>query len=262
MKLFLGYFVITALSVALGPIGVLCVGHAIHRNSTQNRIIVMRLSYFFFEQEDHFFASTLHFGFYIWTICTELAGAASWLIMTTEHVCSFFSITRHRLEHLIPRITSSENHREFLDSFHRNIVDAVNLQDRFPYRLVNLLEETACIFFIIVQVTCIVMITTQFYAVSNYYTGCNGFLLLQNWFGQRIINLTEELQAVVNSINWYSLNAQERKELLPILVQVQRPCYLTSGKISILCLETYSELMKVCMSYFTALVTLTGVDNE
>ncbi|XP_066589295.1 odorant receptor 9a-like [Prorops nasuta] len=95
------------------------------------------------------------------------------------------------------------------------------------------------IVFLIVYIT-VVMLLIHFYC----------------YMGEELLISSSELSDGVFESNWYSLSSRNIKMLTFIIFRSRIPLQLTAGKFNVLSMETYANIVKAAVGYFSVMVQL------
>ncbi|XP_070531116.1 odorant receptor 13a-like [Cardiocondyla obscurior] len=189
-----------------------------------------------------------------------------------QHACGTLTILSKRLETLVVQnksegIDCNSAYKEEEDI--KNMIQCIQLQVRTE-RLIHSIESTfeICLFAdigvgIVLQCSACVMIITRTNLVKNV-----PLLLLQStrffyssWLGQRIIDHSSQISIAAYNGLWYQTSLKTKKLFLFLIMKCQKPFRITMAKLYVLCLESYSMLMKTSASFITVMLSLNSDNN-
>ncbi|KAL6268713.1 hypothetical protein P5V15_001841 [Pogonomyrmex californicus] len=228
---------------------------------------------FFFDLEKHYYSS-LGITYIGYIACCMLVIAVDTIYFALlQHICGVLAILSRRLKKL--HDTSEDiDHSNAISKRDRdikNMVQCIQLQIRIE-RLIQLTESmfAICLFTdiglgILFQCSASVMIVTHtdtLYLVKNF-----PLLLLQTarfffncWIGQRIIDHSSQVSFAAYNGKWYQMSLEAKKMLLFLMMKCRKPYRITMTKLYVICMESYSTLMKTSASYVTLMVSLNSND--
>ncbi|XP_025074149.1 odorant receptor 63a-like [Pogonomyrmex barbatus] len=227
---------------------------------------------FFLDLEKHYY-SILGITYIGYIACCMLVIAVDTIYFALlQHICGVLAILSRRLEKL--HDTEDIDHSNAISKRDRdikNMVQCIQLQIRIE-RLIQLTESmfAICLFTdiglgILFQCSASVMIVTHtdtLYLVKNF-----PLLLIQTarfffncWIGQRIIDHSSQVSFAAYNGKWYQMSLEAKKILLFLMMKCRKPYRITMTKLYVICMESYSTLMKTSASYVTLMVSLNSND--
>ncbi|XP_011878567.1 PREDICTED: uncharacterized protein LOC105567911 [Vollenhovia emeryi] len=227
---------------------------------------------FFFDVEKYFYI-LLAITFVGYAVCATIVIAIDSIYFALlQHACGTLAILSGRLKKLAVNDNSKfmdHNSVSKEESDVKNLVQCIQLQIRVE-RLIHLIESTfaICLFTdigvgILLQCSACVMIVTHTELVRNgplLVLQCTRFFC-NSWIGQRIIDHSSQISVAAYNGLWYQTSLKTKKMLLFLLMKCQTPYRITMGKLYVICLESYTMLMKTSASYVTLMVSLNSDDD-
>ncbi|OXU17923.1 hypothetical protein TSAR_015062 [Trichomalopsis sarcophagae] len=190
-------------------------------------------------------------------------------ILTVQHVVALFALVCYRLDQAANLSLSVERGQiDFIKgdgSAYEYTVKAINLhQTVLGY--VDLVENCYNAGWLVVlfmnMLLCggglavLLMKTDRPEELLRYFTVLlAGFIHFYYIFlpGQKIINSSLEVFDKCYASRWYNLSEKSKNLIKIMMIRSLRRCELTGGKMFILCMDTYCNMMKTGLSVFTVL---------
>ncbi|XP_058795377.1 odorant receptor 67c-like isoform X2 [Phymastichus coffea] len=186
-------------------------------------------------------------------------------ILKIHHVCALIKIVTLRLEKAsqISIELQCENDELARAEVNSLLKDAIKLHVK-SFEFISFIEDeySLCLFFLLLMnaasfgglihvifsntsdllesfryLLVLIVVTLHFYVMFSQ--------------GQKIIDCTSEIFDACYNCRWYYMSRKMRTMWLIILMRSSKPCKLTGAKCFILCLETYSKMLKAGVSYYT-----------
>ncbi|XP_072932780.1 odorant receptor 4-like [Epargyreus clarus] len=76
------------------------------------------------------------------------------------------------------------------------------------------------------------------------------------WYGQRLLDASEGVSEALYNSGWYTSSMKIKKSILIMIHRSQKQVQVTTYGFSIICLATYSTIIKTSWSYFTLLINM------
>ncbi|NP_001177568.1 odorant receptor 192 [Nasonia vitripennis] len=193
------------------------------------------------------------------------------------HICALFVIVTHKIRDAVndeidsqnSTINECSNLRE--DISYRNFVKTITLH-KYVLTFIDTIETAFSPLNVISIALAMVPLTiTGFEVVMNkgnpgemlryamYAIAEMIHLFYYNWPGQKIRDHSMLIYEACYATNWYrkDFSVRSKKIMNLMMIRSQKPSYLTAGKIYVLGLENFAAVMRVSMSYFTVLSSVT-----
>ncbi|XP_011704623.1 PREDICTED: odorant receptor 43a-like [Wasmannia auropunctata] len=74
--------------------------------------------------------------------------------------------------------------------------------------------------------------------------------------GEILMAQCDSLFYAVYNQEWYTLESNEVKDLIPIIIKSRKPVYLTAGKIFPMTMATFCSLIKSSAGYISVLLRM------
>ncbi|XP_058795378.1 odorant receptor 67c-like isoform X3 [Phymastichus coffea] len=217
------------------------------------------------EANDYWLLVYLHYIVFAVSIVFTAAAFDLSFILKIHHVCALIKIVTLRLEKAsqISIELQCENDELARAEVNSLLKDAIKLHVK-SFEFISFIEDeySLCLFFLLLMnaasfgglihvifsntsdllesfryLLVLIVVTLHFYVMFSQ--------------GQKIIDCTSEIFDACYNCRWYYMSRKMRTMWLIILMRSSKPCKLTGAKCFILCLETYSKMLKAGVSYYT-----------
>nr|AZQ24892.1 odorant receptor [Aphidius gifuensis] len=180
-------------------------------------------------------------------------------------VAFIFLVNRYQLEtiHDIPESDERFSQFEKNQSIQKRLAHYIKLHNDAIEFIETVESSSSTVLFIVVIGSTLVVTVTGTAAVikmnhinesSRYMSfsiGTLGHLYYMSYVGNQVIKASESINQACYASEWYTLPIKCQKILIPIMVRTTHPCTMTAGKLYVLSMDNFSELVKKAMSLFT-----------
>ncbi|XP_020295568.1 uncharacterized protein LOC109860708 [Pseudomyrmex gracilis] len=194
-------------------------------------------------------------------LATETASMAY-----VQHICAMFSITSYRIERIVNR-----NQMRLKDSLRKfeNYADIAEIVDSHQraIKCVHMCNSILGICFLLIIIVGVISLSVNLFRFCNnimtssdnltvasmlflYILSHFVFMFLGNYFGQEVINYSDDVFKKIWSTRWYATPLQMQKCLLVIMHRSMKSSTLVIGCMFILSLEGLATLISTSLSYF------------
>ncbi|XP_072752291.1 odorant receptor Or2-like [Anoplolepis gracilipes] len=187
----------------------------------------------------------------------------SFLGLVVLHICGQLENLRHRLVNLV----SCKDFNRALSSnimTHIRIIRFVyNIEDIFTFMMLGLILYFAIIFclygFQSLKVITEGKISDAGLPQVGYIVSVVIILFIQMFLyccvGELITEKCEAIYRTVCDLEWYKLKSSQAKNLIILMMQIQRPLRMTAGRIIPLTITTFCNFVKTSVGYISFLLT-------
>ncbi|XP_011297813.1 odorant receptor 67c isoform X2 [Fopius arisanus] len=81
-------------------------------------------------------------------------------------------------------------------------------------------------------------------------------LAIKCWMAQRMMDMSLNIKFSLINSKWYLATPRAQKLIGLMIMRSEIPCEITAGKVIVMCLETFSSIVRVSASYFTMFLAL------
>ncbi|XP_026830064.1 uncharacterized protein LOC105284032 isoform X2 [Ooceraea biroi] len=187
-----------------------------------------------------------------------------------EHICGLLKVANYRIEHSLDECA-------LCDSTHgknraiQNITAAVDIHRKAVKRCVFVLDNFNPYFFVILIIgvsslslnlfrllKTILALDKMVQLVSSILFVTMHFVImyLANYYGQKITDHHNELFNTTYNVQWYTAPIKIQKLLLFVMQSTTKSYFLNIGKLVIISIEGFAQLISLSISYFTVIYSL------
>ncbi|XP_014601884.1 PREDICTED: uncharacterized protein LOC106785714 [Polistes canadensis] len=193
------------------------------------------------------------------------------IVRYVQHAVAVFNVIGYRLRNLkkcVKKDNGSNNNISINDKIHCHIINCMK-QHQNILRFTDLLESTYShqIFFEIFINMLLMSITgvqtvmklgepDEVIRLGFFCIGQAIHLYFVNIPGQKLIDHSVLLTDSAYFGEWYDVPPKSRKLLSMIILRSSKPCKLTGGKVLVLSIEKFKNVLRASISYFTVLASL------
>nr|UTQ11395.1 odorant receptor 1 [Holotrichia oblita] len=123
----------------------------------------------------------------------------------------------------------------------------------FFAQLVNCVSVLSLIMY---KLTTIPIASVGFFTLALYLTCLLGLLLLYCWYGNEIVSKSSAVYLAAYSSDWTGCPISFQKNLLFMMLHLQRPVTMYAGRFFPLSLDVYTAILRFTWSYFTLLLNI------
>ncbi|XP_059050555.1 odorant receptor 85b-like [Achroia grisella] len=146
-----------------------------------------------------------------------------------------------------------DHEKELLDIImqHRTLLRlSINIENLYGFPLLfNFMNSSVILCFC---TFCCVVIEKWY---EFMYKSCVVTTLCQTWFicwyGQKLINSGEKISLALYNCGWYYASHKNKRNLQIMMRRAQRKLCVTTYGFAVICLESYTTIIKTSWSYFT-----------
>ncbi|KAH0946204.1 hypothetical protein HN011_010170 [Eciton burchellii] len=222
---------------------------------------------YFIDMDKYYLLILIH-GYVTVVICiTSIVAIDTTFIIFVQHACGLFIVTSLRIKRAIQRRGHSEDADPPIiqDKTYQNMVQCV-CDHIAAVRFADLMELVYSKQFLFHAGLNTIIISIAGVAVTTN-TGDKSKLfrtIAVSWASlfhlcfeclntQRLINYSGYLYSNLMNLNWYDASLRTKKLIPFMMMRMQPPCVLTAGGMFVLCMETFTTILKTALSYFTFL---------
>ncbi|XP_011861190.1 PREDICTED: odorant receptor Or2-like [Vollenhovia emeryi] len=190
---------------------------------------------------------------------TCYVGIDNFLGLIVFHICGQLDILRHRF-------ICSDKFMDFHVVLKSCVMDHSRLlrtiavvEDTYNIILLTIFLSFGVLFafygFVIINllVKGNLLITRLLYLLSNIIN-ILGHMCLHCAIGEILMAQCDRIYYTVYNQKWYTLEPNEAKDLIPVIIKSRKPVYLTAGKIFPITMATFCSLVKTSAGYMSVLL--------
>ncbi|XP_036146993.1 odorant receptor Or2 [Monomorium pharaonis] len=239
-------------------------------NVTRSKRLPHPAEFFVDTEKYYYILLTIMFASYV--VCVLIIVACDTIyVVLLQHTCGILTMLSNRLKkwEIDDKLKYVRcNPVSKGDKDIENIVQCIQLQVRTE-RLIELIESTfaICLFIdfgfgILLQCSSCVMIVFHTDVIKNCVLLFiqTSRLFFNYWMGQRLLDHNFQISIAAYNGMWYEMSLKAKKVLLFLMMKCQKPCYITVAKIYVICMQSYSTLMRTSASYVTLMISLNSDD--
>ncbi|XP_070170242.1 odorant receptor 13a-like isoform X2 [Polyergus mexicanus] len=178
------------------------------------------------------------------------------------HICGQLENLRHRLANMVSRKDFDRALSGNITIHIRIIRFAYNIEDIFTFMMLGLILYFAIIFCLygfqsFIMITegkindaGILRISYIVFVVVILFTQ----MFLYCYVGELITEKCEEIYRALCDLEWYKLESSQVKNLIILMIRIQKPLRLTAGRIVPLTITTFCSFVKTSVGYISFLL--------
>ncbi|KAL7302914.1 hypothetical protein TKK_0004143 [Trichogramma kaykai] len=243
------------------------------KNGTRGRLLPYRGDFVWFKQDDYHYEICVDFIVSAVIFWLLYAGIESIYTSTIKQICGLFAVVCYRFERK-RKISSNvdqlskQNFEEDYGLTSEEIADAVKLYNEC-IKCVGFLEDTYSIPVLVTQISllldmsiiCLYVLFINEELLNGLRFGFFGSGMVLHlwyyfWIGQLVIDSSSRVHFSVYSSYWFSTSVKSQRLIVMACTRTLYPCFITSGKLSHLCLESFGAVLKTSMSLISVLLAV------
>ncbi|CAL7941778.1 unnamed protein product [Xylocopa violacea] len=234
-------------------------------NTTPTLVYVVPGYYFTEDEYKYYYYIQIHMSLaIILTVIVFVACDSSYTILV-HHACGLMGVAGYRLKHAINHPSfGMKNSERLMQETYRRICFSIEAHQRAIEYLEEIEDAHVIYLFICVglviscfTITLVKVVTMQ--VSVDFYKYCS-FLIVQLMHlfylmiqGQFITNTTDEIYNTIYEALWYESNTKSQMMYVLVLRRSLTPPRLTAGGLINLNLQSFMEVLKLSVSYYTVL---------
>ncbi|XP_043273895.1 odorant receptor Or2-like [Venturia canescens] len=219
--------------------------------------------------EEHYYSILLHSWVVTFSCMSIFVGIDSIFAVWVQHCCALFEISGFYLKNKLRNVDThrgdGEKSQICEETVRTNLRSCINQHQvalRFAdqiesvYSIVQAAEMGISVMLMSVSGLLLVVKLNNIDDAVRYSTVvvCVLYRLHhQTVSGQDMINHSSRISEYAYGCDWHKFPLKTQKLMMLIMIRAQRPCALTAGKIYVINMENFSEIVKTSVSYFTVL---------
>nr|UEN71242.1 olfactory receptor 59 [Gregopimpla kuwanae] len=218
---------------------------------------------------DYYYPVLTHQVLASWFFCMGIAAADTIFVVCVQHACGMFTVLGYKVRNAIEEKDENVdmNIIKTNDLTYRNLIGCIDHHNK-AIKFTELIESThnkAFLFtvginMVIVSVTGVRLITvsseTETPVILRQITtliGVTTHLFIENYYGQQLLDHSIIAYAEILQCNWYRSSFRTKKLLNLFIMKSFIPSVVTIGGRYVMCMENFSEVLRLSASYFTIL---------
>ncbi|XP_068967467.1 odorant receptor 13a-like [Bombus flavifrons] len=240
--------------------------HMMKPHNTSSPILYTIPAYYFVEDDrKYYYYIQMYLGLSIYVVLIVFIGCDTCYMVLVQHACGLLTVTGYRYKNAINDLSfnTKDSEKKAKETYER-----VRFSIQGHQRAIMFLEkiESTHVTYLFmcmgIIVLCVSITMAQIATMEicvDFYKFIS-FLMIQflhlfclTMQGQFIINSSDEIYDAIYEASWYNTNPKTQALYLLALRRSLTPCYLTAGGLIRLNMESFSEVIKLCVSYYTVL---------
>ncbi|XP_071580842.1 odorant receptor 2a-like [Temnothorax nylanderi] len=264
---------ITLLVLIITPLTPIFLDVIMPLNESRPRFFVIEVE--FRVNKDEYFLPIFFYIFALAIVSINITvGVDTMHIACTSHACSLFAAVSKQMENIISKVDNnndtSENgmNEELEEKIYRKYIICLK-KHQLAIKFVDILNSSyqvyALTFLIIVIGTMSVIGLRIVYILDQLETVIKfvlilmvslSSLLITCYSGQRIMDESQNIFYRAYAAEWYKFSPRLKSLLIITLYRSSTPCELKAGNMISLSIATYAMVVRMSMSYYTALLSI------
>ncbi|XP_017883640.2 odorant receptor 13a-like [Ceratina calcarata] len=221
-------------------------------------------SYYFVDDADIFYYAQVHGSLCIISVLIVYGACDTIFTIIVQHACALLAVAGYRFKHIEPSASNAAKNSEKQMTSIERVHFSIQAQQR-AIKYVQEIENThtTYLFLCIGIVICgfsvtLVQLTTMevnmdFYKVLSFLIAQLMHLFYLTIQGQFVENVCDTLYRNIYEGLWYNTNAKTQLLYVLALRRMLIPPRLTAGGLINMNMESFSEVIKASVSYYTVL---------
>ncbi|XP_026671141.1 odorant receptor 13a-like [Ceratina calcarata] len=221
-------------------------------------------SYYFVDEADIFYFAQVHGSLAIITVLIVYGACDTIFTIIVQHACGLLAVAGYRFKHIEPgsinattnseeQITRTEKVHFSIQAHQRAIKYVEEIENVHATYLFLCMGLVVCCFTVTLVQVVSMEVSVEFYKECSFL-----FVQLMHLFyltiqGQFVENVCENLHINIYEGLWYNANAKTQLLYVLALRRMLKPIRLTAGGLLNMNMQSFSEVIKASVSYYTVL---------
>ncbi|KAK9295118.1 hypothetical protein QLX08_010473 [Tetragonisca angustula] len=240
--------------------------HVIKQQNTSPPMIYSIPGYYFVEDDrEYYYYIQLHLALCIYVVLVVFISCDTLYMILVQHGCGLLTVAGYRFKNAVKKNSFIAKYSETkAKEIHESVWYSIQAHQRAITFLKKIESAHVKYLFltmgIIVVCVSITMVQIAMMEVCFDFYKFIGFLLVQllhlcflTMQGQFIINSSDEIYDTIYEALWYNTHPKTQALYALALRRSLTPPRLTAGGLIELNMESFSEVLKLCASYYTVL---------
>ncbi|XP_017753435.1 PREDICTED: odorant receptor 13a-like [Eufriesea mexicana] len=221
--------------------------------------------YFVEDDRKYYYYIQLQMSIAVITVVIVFIGCDTSYVVIVQHACGLLSVAGHRFKHAINDLSSN---RSISEESIKKAYQRVRFSIQGHERAITYLKEIEsahiiylficmCLITVCFGITLLKVVTMDY---SSDFLKYSSFLIVQMMHlsylmiqGQFVINASDEVYDSIYEALWYNSNSRTQALYILALRRSLSLPRLTAGRVIELNMQTFSEVVKLSISYYTVL---------
>ncbi|XP_050600998.1 odorant receptor 4-like [Bombus affinis] len=240
--------------------------HLIKPHNTSPPMLYTVPAYYFVEDDlKYYYYIQIYLGLAIYVVLIVFISCDTCYMVLVQHACGLLTVAGYRFKNAINEFSFNT---KISEKKVKETYDRVRFSIQGHQRAIMFLEkiESAHVTYlfmcmgIIVLCVSITMVQIATMEICMDFYKFTSFLIIQflhlfylTMQGQFVINSSDEIYDAIYEASWYKMSTKTQALYILALRRSLTPCYLTAGGLIQLNMQSFSEVIKLCVSYYTVL---------
>ncbi|XP_068979940.1 odorant receptor 13a-like [Bombus flavifrons] len=240
--------------------------HMIKPHNTSLPMVYAIPAYYFVEDDrKYYYYIQMYLGLSIYIVVIVFVGCDTCYMVLVQHACGLLTVAGYRFKNAIndfpfntrnPEKEAKEINKRLrfsIQGHQRAIMFLTKIESAHViYLLLCMGIIVLCLSITMVQITTM-EICLDFYKFVSFLILQFLHLFCLTMQGQFIINSSDMIYNAIYEASWYNANPKTQALYILALRRSLTPRYLTAGGLIELNMRSFSEVIKLCVSYYTVL---------
>ncbi|XP_071625432.1 uncharacterized protein [Temnothorax longispinosus] len=282
VKFFTMYAFALLLAIIIIPLTPVFLDIIIPLNESRPRFFAMEIE-FRVNKDDYFLPIFFYTSALIVANTLIMLGVDTMHIACTAHACGLFAAVSKKIENIMLKVDDNNNDiGDNKSSINEKFDLCVSSEEMIYWKYVTCLKKhQLAIKFVdvlnsshqgyaLIQLIILILIVNliglrivnvldKLEAVIKLviiFVGCIGSVLITCYCGQRIMDESQNIFHGAYAAEWYKFSPRLKSLLIITLYRSSTPCELKAGNMIPLSIATYATVLRMSMSYYTALLSM------
>ncbi|XP_076756798.1 uncharacterized protein LOC143426934 [Xylocopa sonorina] len=234
-------------------------------NATPTLVYIVPGYYFTEDEYKYYYFIQIHMSLAIILVVIVFVACDTSYTIFVHHACGLMDVTGHRFKYAVKHLPlEAKNSERLVKETYRRIVLSIEAHQRAIAYLKKIEDAHVIYLFICIglitscfTITLVKIVTMQI--CVDFYKYCS-FLVVQLMHlfylmiqGQFVADTTDEIYNTIYEALWYESNTESRILYIVVLRRNLTPPRLTAGGLISMNLQSFMEVLKLSVSYYTVL---------
>ncbi|XP_033192017.2 odorant receptor 67a-like [Bombus vancouverensis nearcticus] len=242
--------------------------HMLKPHNTSSPILYTIPAYYFVEDDrKYYYYIQMYLALSVYIVLIVFVGCDTCYMVLVQHACALLTVAGYRFKNAINDLSfNARNPEKGAKEIYKKLRFSIQGHQRAIMFLRDIESAHVTYLFICmgIIVLCVSITMVEIATMDSCWDFYKfiGFLIIQllhlfclTMQGQFIINSSDEIYDAIYEAQWYNTNPEMQAFYVLALRRSLTPPRLTAGGLIQLNMQSFSEVMKLCVSYYTVLRT-------
>ncbi|XP_034183048.1 odorant receptor 13a-like isoform X2 [Osmia lignaria lignaria] len=233
-------------------------------NESRNRLFIYP-AYYAIDEEKYYYAITAHMSSAVISALLVYSACDTMYMFLVQHACSLLAVAGYRFKHAIDfSIDEKGKNVDTPNEIHRKVCYAVQGHERanlylkeienihFHYLLISMMLVMLGVTVTLFKIS-VMKITSEFYKYCSFLIIQLMHIFFLSIQGQFLANVNDEIYNNIYEAMWYNAPVKTQALYVLALRRALTPLQLTAGGFVTMNLQSFADVIKTSVSYFTVL---------